>query len=101
MGVCLTMPLALALVIFDCDGVLIDSEALCDREISAELTMQGWDISAADCHRRFTGLPSLDIQQAGETYRGRALGTDWVDAAVGRVTEVMAAPQSVPRARPR
>jgi HAD superfamily hydrolase (TIGR01509 family) len=100
MGVRLTMPLALALVIFDCDGVLIDSEALCDREISAELTKQGWDISAADCHRRFIGLTFLDIQQTAETYLGRALGTDWVDAVVRRVTEVMAAEASpIPGAR--
>lgn len=84
------MPMNVGLVIFDCDGVLIDSEALCDRVVSAELTKLGWELSANDCHRLFLGLTFPDIQQAAETRLGRALGTDWVDGVVRRVTEVMA-----------
>jgi beta-phosphoglucomutase-like phosphatase (HAD superfamily) len=80
----------LGLVIFDCDGVLIDSEALCDRVVSAELTRQGWDLPATDCHRLFLGLTFADIQQAAETHLGRTLGTDWVDHVVQCVTKVMA-----------
>jgi HAD superfamily hydrolase (TIGR01509 family) len=79
------------LVIFDCDGVLIDSEALCDRVVSAELAKAGWDLSAADCHRRFLGLTFLDIQLAAEAYLGRTLPAGWVDQVVDQVTAVMAA----------
>lgn len=84
------MPLIPGLVIFDCDGVLIDSEALCDRVVSAELTNQGWPLSPADCHRLFLGLTFPDIQQAAEAHLRRPLGSDWVNHVVQRVTKVMA-----------
>jgi HAD superfamily hydrolase (TIGR01509 family) len=81
----------LALVIFDCDGVLIDSEALCDRVVSADLVQQGWSLSPADCHRLFLGLTFPDIQGAAEAHLHRPLGSDWTDRIVRQVTEVMAA----------
>ncbi|HEY4042218.1 MAG TPA: HAD-IA family hydrolase [Rhodopila sp.] len=80
----------MSLVIFDCDGVLIDSEALCDRVVSADLTRQGWHLSPADCHRRFLGLTFPDIQQAAEAHLQRSLARDWVEQLVRRVTAVMA-----------
>ena len=80
----------LRLVIFDCDGVLIDSEALCDRVVSAELHDVGWPLSPVECHRRFLGLTFPDIQQAAEQQLGRPLGSAWVAQVVQRVTEVMA-----------
>ena len=64
----------LSLVIFDCDGVLIDSEALCDRVVSADLRRDGWALSPADCHRLFLGLTFPDIQDAAEAHLGRSLG---------------------------
>src|SRR5580698_9376769 len=88
------------LVIFDCDGVLIDSEALCDRVVSAELQRAGWALSAADCHRLFLGLTFPDIQLAAETHLGRPLGPAWVEHLVQRVTAVMAAEaEPIPGAR--
>lgn len=80
----------LRLVIFDCDGVLIDSEALCDRVVSAELHDIGWPLSPIECHRRFFGLTFPDIQQAAERQLGRPLDSAWVAQVVQRVTEVMA-----------
>jgi HAD superfamily hydrolase (TIGR01509 family) len=86
-----TKRVEIRLVIFDCDGVLIDSEALCDRVVSAELYLAGWALSPADCHRLFLGLTFPDIRDAAEVHLGRPLGAGWVDAVVHRVTEVMAA----------
>ncbi|HEY8287704.1 MAG TPA: HAD-IA family hydrolase [Acetobacteraceae bacterium] len=80
---------ATRLIIFDCDGVLIDSEALCDRVVAAALAEQGWDISPSECHRLFLGLTFPDIQTAAEAQCGRSLGPDWVPALVARVTNVM------------
>ncbi len=80
----------LSLVIFDCDGVLIDSEALCDRVVSAELAPEGWDLTPADCHRLFLGLTFPDIQQAAEAHLGRRLAAGWVGRVVEHVTQVMA-----------
>jgi HAD superfamily hydrolase (TIGR01509 family) len=82
--------LPIGLVIFDCDGVLIDSEALCDRVVSAELIADGWRLSPADCHRLFLGLTFADTQRVAEAHLGRSLGSDWVERIVRRVTAVMA-----------
>jgi HAD superfamily hydrolase (TIGR01509 family) len=80
----------LRLVIFDCDGVLIDSEALCDRVVAAMLTDAGWPVSPAECHRLFLGLTFPDIQSAAEARLRRPLGPHWVDEVVQSVTRVMA-----------
>lgn len=93
-------PTRIALVIYDCDGVLIDSEALCDRVVSAELHRAGWPLSPADCHFRFLGLTFPDIRNAAAEHLGRSLEADWVDALIGRVTAVMAAEaEAIPGAR--
>ena len=84
------MPANLALVIFDCDGVLIDSEALCNRIVAEELTKQGWDLTLADCHRRFVGLTFADTKRVAEAHLGRSLGIGWIDNITQRVTKVMA-----------
>jgi len=80
----------LRLVIFDCDGVLIDSEALCDRVVSRALQEAGWPLSPAECHHRFLGLTFADVQAAAGAHLGRDLGSDWIDLLVARVTAVMA-----------
>jgi HAD superfamily hydrolase (TIGR01509 family) len=78
------------LVIFDCDGVLIDSEALCNRIVAAELREAGWPLTAEDCQRLFVGLTFADTQRAAEVHLNRPLGSDWTDTLVRRVTKVMA-----------
>jgi beta-phosphoglucomutase-like phosphatase (HAD superfamily) len=79
------------MVIFDCDGVLIDSEALCDRVVAASLTELGWAISAEDCHRRFLGWTFHDMVPAIEAHLGRDIGVGWVQDTVERVSAVFAA----------
>jgi beta-phosphoglucomutase-like phosphatase (HAD superfamily) len=79
------------LVIFDCDGVLVDSEALCDRVVAGRLAEDGWALTPAECHRRFLGLTFPDIQTAAESHLGRALGDGWLPDVVARVTAAMEA----------
>ena len=45
-----------AAVLFDCDGVLADTEALHDRIIAEEIGGLGWDITPEDAAKRFRGL---------------------------------------------
>jgi beta-phosphoglucomutase-like phosphatase (HAD superfamily) len=78
------------LVIFDCDGVLIDSEPLCNRIVAEELTERGWPMTASDSHRLFLGLTFPDTQRAAERHLGRSLGRFWVDRVIARVTAAMA-----------
>lgn len=44
------------LFIFDCDGVLVDSELIGNHIYAQALTNLGYSISAEECIRRFTGL---------------------------------------------
>ena len=90
----------ISLIIFDCDGVLIDSEALCDRVVARELAAEGWHVTPHECHQRFLGLTFPDIVRAAEAHLGRPLGLDWVDRVVRRTTETMAAEaETIPGAR--
>lgn len=82
--------MTLRLVIFDCDGVLIDSEAICNRIVAEELTVEGWPLTTAECQRMFVGLTFADTQTAAESYLARPLGPDWTDRLVERVTAAMA-----------
>lgn len=49
------------LVIFDCDGVLVDSEYLSSLIVSELLTKAGHAISASEVSERYSGLIMLDI----------------------------------------
>lgn len=51
----------LRLLIFDCDGVLVDSEILVCTAVSEELTRLGYPISPMDVVRRFAGRPEREI----------------------------------------
>ncbi len=82
---------SLQLVIFDCDGVLIDSEPLCDRVVAAELAEFGWSITPAECHSQFVGMSFYDMQPVIEAKLDRSLGTTWVDDLVARLTAVLRA----------
>ena len=79
--------LPLELVIFDCDGVLIDSEALCNRVVAEILTEAGWSMTAEECNDRFIGSSFYAMQPQIEAHLGRSLGDDWVDRVVELVTE--------------
>ncbi|MBE7197068.1 MAG: HAD-IA family hydrolase [Parafilimonas terrae] len=60
-------------LIFDCDGVLIDSEILVCRLVSEELTALGYPISVADVIARFAGRPEGEMLAEIEADRGAAL----------------------------
>lgn len=44
------------LVIFDCDGVLVDSEFISSKIFAEALTGYGYPISVEECIRRYTGV---------------------------------------------
>lgn len=74
------------LVIFDCDGVLVDSERLAvatEVEILAEL---GWALTHDEVVERFVGRSAADMQAAVEQELGRAV--DWPTCFAARYAEV-------------
>jgi HAD superfamily hydrolase (TIGR01509 family) len=74
------------LVIWDCDGVLIDSERLAVRTESQILTELGWPLSEADVIDRFVGRSSVYMQSVVEEQIGRAV--DWHGEFERRVRDV-------------
>jgi len=67
------------LVIFDCDGVLVDSEVLTvgiDRRVLAEF---GWHLTEEQIVHRFVGRSSSHFRAELESYLGRSLPDDWED----------------------
>jgi HAD superfamily hydrolase (TIGR01509 family) len=63
------------LVIFDCDGVLVDSERLVVRTEAEILTGLGWPLSEADIVKRFVGRSAAYMHQEIERHLGRSI--DW------------------------
>jgi HAD superfamily hydrolase (TIGR01509 family) len=63
----------LSALIFDCDGVLIDSEIVVCRIAAEELTALGYTISTEDVMRRFAGRPDGEMRSEIEAEWGRAL----------------------------
>ncbi|KAA2237328.1 HAD family hydrolase [Salinarimonas soli] len=69
------------LVIFDCDGVLIDSESLAARVHAEALGALGYPTSAAELIRRFTGVPDREMYAVIESEWGRSLPADYDERA--------------------
>lgn len=65
------------LVIFDCDGVLIDSERLSVKIDVMVLRELGWPMSEAEVIDRFVGRSARDQQAEIEAHLGRKLPADW------------------------
>lgn len=51
------------LLIFDCDGVLIDSEPAASRVLWQSLTRAGISISEREVHERFTGSSETEVRR--------------------------------------
>jgi HAD superfamily hydrolase (TIGR01509 family) len=51
------------LVIFDFDGVIVDSEIIFNEILSEEITRLGWILSPSDCLREFTGKSTSAVDQ--------------------------------------
>jgi HAD superfamily hydrolase (TIGR01509 family) len=69
------------LIIFDCDGVLIDSEPIASAAEADALTSAGYRITAEEVARRFSGVPSEAVYAEIEREMGRAL-PDTIEADV-------------------
>lgn len=65
------------LVIFDCDGVLVDSERLAVKVDVALLAELGWDLTEAEVVERFVGKTEGAMKRDIEEHLGRRLPDDW------------------------
>jgi beta-phosphoglucomutase-like phosphatase (HAD superfamily) len=65
------------LVIFDCDGVLVDSEVISCRAHSEMLTRHGFLITADQVLDRFLGVSDREARLIVEAELGRSLPADF------------------------
>ena len=69
---------AVELVIFDCDGVLVDSERLAVRVESRLISSLGWELTPDDVLKRFVGRSDAYMLGEIEAALGRAV-PEWPD----------------------
>jgi HAD superfamily hydrolase (TIGR01509 family) len=74
-------------VLFDCDGVLVDSEPITNGVLRQMLNEAGWALSQADCERIFIGKAVRDERERIERETGRPLTEEWMRAFYARRDE--------------
>ncbi|HWX98211.1 MAG TPA: HAD-IA family hydrolase [Solirubrobacteraceae bacterium] len=66
------------LVIFDCDGVLVDSERISNRVLADLLTAEGLPTTLTEARRAYQGLMLSEVGTRAEAGLGRALPEGWL-----------------------
>ncbi|WP_051447502.1 HAD family hydrolase [Rhizobium leguminosarum] len=76
------------LVIFDCDGVLVDSEIIVSTAEAAEITRAGHRISVEEAVKQFAGVPASEMYRIIEARLGVPLPADLSTRIDSRVREL-------------
>ena len=71
-------------VLFDCDGVLVDSEPITNGVLREMLCEAGWALSAAECERIFIGKAVRDERERIERETRQPLTDAWMQAFYAR-----------------
>ncbi len=79
------------MVIFDCNGVLVDSETLATQVLSDEFARAGFSLTPDIVARYFTGRQLADVAQDVEAAAGRPLPCDFVARAGDAVLQRLCA----------
>ncbi|CAN7189760.1 HAD family phosphatase [Mesorhizobium amorphae] len=66
------------LVIFDCDGILVDTENLANQRLAEWLSAAGFTTTLEYCRKHFSGRSMVSVQQEVEA-TGLSLGADFVE----------------------
>ncbi len=65
-------------VLFDCDGVLVDSEPITNGVLHAMLVERGWSLSAQECWDLFVGHTVRSRRELIEHHTGQPWSEDWM-----------------------
>jgi len=79
------------LVIFDCDGVLVDSETISNELLAQAVTELGWPTTTADSHKRFRGRSMMSTMAIVEAEIGRPIPEDWAVATRATIRDAVEA----------
>jgi HAD superfamily hydrolase (TIGR01509 family) len=66
-------------ILFDCDGVLVDSEAITCGVLRDMFEEQGWHMSLAECMQRFVGHTVKSQRSTIEAHTGQPLTDAWLE----------------------
>jgi HAD superfamily hydrolase (TIGR01509 family) len=66
-------------ILFDCDGVLVDSEAITCGVLRDMFEEQGWRMTLAECMRRFVGHTVKSQRTVIEAHTGVPLTDAWLE----------------------
>jgi HAD superfamily hydrolase (TIGR01509 family) len=82
-------PAPLRLCIFDCDGVIVDSEPIANRITARALAQVGWPVTAEEAQERFLGMTLSDMVPVIEATLGRKLPAGWKDALTAELVRAL------------
>jgi HAD superfamily hydrolase (TIGR01509 family) len=72
--------MAPGLVIFDCDGVLVDSEGISMRTLTSAIAAAGGTLALHEVDATFTGVSLAAIEAGVAAHLGRPAPPGWMDA---------------------
>lgn len=84
-----TPPSKFAAILFDCDGVLADSEPVINRVVAADLSARGWPLTPDEAGAIFLGM-ALPAMVPPIEARVGTLPENWIQDFKHRTAEVMA-----------
>jgi HAD superfamily hydrolase (TIGR01509 family) len=76
-------------VLFDCDGVLVDSEPITNGLLRDMLEEQGWKLTPEECFAQFVGKAVIDEKHAIELNTGKPLTESWMQSFRARRNQAL------------
>lgn len=67
-------------VLFDCDGVLVDSEPITNGVLRDMLEERGWSMTQAECEERFIGRTVREERAQIEKHTGLPFTEEWLQS---------------------
>jgi HAD superfamily hydrolase (TIGR01509 family) len=65
-------------VLFDCDGVLVDSEPITNGVLRNMLAERGWQMTVQECFAVFVGHSVIDLVPSIEKHTGQPVTEEWL-----------------------
>lgn len=78
-------------VLFDCDGVLVDSEPMTNQVLRDMLEESGWSLTLAECMSYFVGKTVREERAEIEVRTGQPLTQDWLNSFYQRRNQALIA----------
>ena len=76
----MTLSIPFDAVLFDCDGVLVDSEPITNGVLRDMLEERGWTLTPDECMRLFVGKAVKDERALIEANTGAPVTDEWLQS---------------------